>query len=260
MTGHRLDNQGSRQWFSLHHCVQTDLEPLGLLFCECLELLLRVKATGSWGRDKSSFSMRLTTDVQIGLITRINNRRWSLISCARNAWCTVSTLLMLLCYPQVLMRTGGDYLEKLCGVMFIVCTRICHTSVPLNPWSCDTAIVDSCLKEQTHLSALIPWNIQCLRTSEIVWEDDTIRSISAFTFMVVGEWSYHKTLFVTELMGWWFSCNFFRQLFCFSVSILETRCRERGGECTPKARCGRQLWDDRAQDCSQNEACCILVK
>ncbi|GFG40515.1 hypothetical protein Cfor_07579 [Coptotermes formosanus] len=47
---------------------------------------------------------------------------------------------------------------------------------------------------------------------------------------------------------------------CHGVSILEKRCKMRGGECTPKTRCGRQLWDDQAQDCRQNEACCILVE
>jgi hypothetical protein len=48
-------------------------------------------------------------------------------------------------------------------------------------------------------------------------------------------------------------------LFRVSVSILERRCSMRGGECTLKTRCGRQL-DDHAEDCSQNEACCILVE
>ncbi|XP_021917952.1 uncharacterized protein LOC110828997 [Zootermopsis nevadensis] len=47
---------------------------------------------------------------------------------------------------------------------------------------------------------------------------------------------------------------------CHGLSVLERRCSKRGGQCTSKARCGRQLWDNYAQDCSQNEACCILVK
>jgi hypothetical protein len=51
-----------------------------------------------------------------------------------------------------------------------------------------------------------------------------------------------------------------RHLFYVAVSVLERRCSKRGGACTPKTRCGRQLWDDHAKDCSQNEACCILVE
>ncbi|XP_026744837.1 uncharacterized protein LOC113506189 [Trichoplusia ni] len=44
---------------------------------------------------------------------------------------------------------------------------------------------------------------------------------------------------------------------CYGISIKETRCRRRGGECLP--RCNVRLRDTTATDCSEDTVCCILV-
>ncbi|XP_071444119.1 U-scoloptoxin(19)-Tl1a [Hetaerina americana] len=47
---------------------------------------------------------------------------------------------------------------------------------------------------------------------------------------------------------------------CHGLSVKERRCSARGGECRPRSKCGRQLWEERAEDCGASEACCILTK
>ncbi|XP_046382483.1 U-scoloptoxin(19)-Tl1a [Ischnura elegans] len=47
---------------------------------------------------------------------------------------------------------------------------------------------------------------------------------------------------------------------CHGLSVKERRCSARGGECRPRSKCGRQLWEERAEDCGASEACCILTR
>ncbi|XP_066996593.1 U-scoloptoxin(19)-Sm1a [Anabrus simplex] len=46
---------------------------------------------------------------------------------------------------------------------------------------------------------------------------------------------------------------------CHGLSELERRCSARGGICRPKLKCGRQLWEEKGEDCAAGETCCILV-
>ncbi|XP_049774589.1 U-scoloptoxin(19)-Sm1a [Schistocerca cancellata] len=46
---------------------------------------------------------------------------------------------------------------------------------------------------------------------------------------------------------------------CYGLSVQERRCSARGGVCRPKHKCGRQLWEERAEDCGPTDTCCILV-
>ncbi|XP_059475399.1 U-scoloptoxin(19)-Sm1a [Neocloeon triangulifer] len=46
---------------------------------------------------------------------------------------------------------------------------------------------------------------------------------------------------------------------CHGLSLLETRCKNRGGRCTLANSCTRALVEDRAEDCPDDKVCCVLV-
>ncbi|XP_034841211.1 U-scoloptoxin(19)-Sm1a-like [Maniola hyperantus] len=47
---------------------------------------------------------------------------------------------------------------------------------------------------------------------------------------------------------------------CYGISVKETRCEKRGGECMPKDKfCNPRIVFQEATDCCNDEKCCILV-